>query len=180
MSRVGLKPINIPSGVTVTIDGAVANVKGPKGAISKELPGVCSVKQENNIITVSRPSDDKYHRSMHGLTRALIANMVDGVSEVFSKQLEIVGVGYKAEMKGKDLVLTVGFSHPVVFSPSEGIEIKTPSPTQINISGIEKDKVGQTAANIRGVRPPEPYKGKGIKYTGEFIQRKAGKTAAGT
>jgi large subunit ribosomal protein L6 len=179
MSRVGLKPIEIPDGVTVTFEGSRATVKGPKGTITKDLPPVCRFEQKDKVIQVTIPKDDKYHRSMHGLTRTLLANMVTGVSEGFSKQLEIVGVGYKAEVKGKELVLALGYSHPVVFPIPDGVKIEAPSPTQITVSGIEKDKIGQVAADIRAFRPPEPYKGKGIKYVGEHIRRKAGKAAAG-
>jgi large subunit ribosomal protein L6 len=180
MSRVGLQPIEIPSGVTVTFDGEIASVKGPKGTISKALPIQCEYKQESGAIRVSRRNDDQVSRSMHGLGRTLLANMVEGVTKGFEKELEIVGVGYRAEVKGKQLVLTVGFSHPVNFDIPEGIKIETPSPTQIKVSGIEKDQVGQICADIRKVRPPEPYKGKGIKYVGEYIQRKAGKAAVGS
>jgi large subunit ribosomal protein L6 len=153
-------------------------VKGPKGQVTKELPSFCEIKQEDGVLNVSRPSDSRMHRQMHGLTRALLNNMVVGVSDGFSKDLEIVGVGYKAELKGKDLVLTLGFSHPIDFPVPEGLTIEVPEPTKIRVSGIEKDKVGQAAAEIRGFRPPEPYKGKGVKYAGEIIKRKAGKTAA--
>ena len=178
MSRVGLRPITIPSGVTVNFQGRTATVKGPKGAITKDFPGHCEFKIEDGAVRVTRIADDKVNRSMHGLTRTLLDNMVVGVSKGFQKDLEIVGVGYKAELKGKNLELIVGFSHPVVFVIPEGITIEVPAPTQIKVLGIEKDKVGQMAANIRRVRPPEPYKGKGIKYVGEQIRRKAGKTAA--
>lgn len=177
MSRVGLKPINVPSGVTVTLDGATATVKGPKGTITKELPSACKVEQNDNVINVTRPSETQHHRQMHGLTRALLNNMVVGVSEGFSKDLEIVGVGYRAELKGKELVLSLGYSSPVRFAVPEGLTIEVSEPTKVRISGIEKDKVGQAAAEIRGFRPPEPYKGKGVKYAGELIRRKAGKTA---
>jgi large subunit ribosomal protein L6 len=179
MSRVGLKPIPVPSGVTVTLSGNSVNVKGPKGEISRDLPAQVQYKQENGVVTVSRSSEDKTTRSMHGLARTLIANMVEGVTAGFSKELEIIGVGYKAEVKGKSLVLTVGYSHPVEFSIPDGIKVETASPTQIKISGVRKDLVGQVCADIRKVRPPEPYKGKGIKYIDEQIQRKAGKAAAG-
>jgi len=179
MSRVGSRPIEIPQGVSVTFDGYRVTVKGPKGTIVKELPPACQFEQKDNVLHVTRPKDDKYHRSMHGLTRTLIANMVAGVHEGFSKELEIVGVGYRAEVKGKNLVLALGYSHPVTFPIPEGIKIETPAPTQIEVWGIEKDKVGQVAAEIRRLRPPEPYKGKGIKYVGEQIQRKAGKAAVG-
>jgi large subunit ribosomal protein L6 len=178
MSRVGLKPIEVPSGVTVAFGEGATTVKGPKGTISKALPTTCDFKQESGVIHVARRADDQTSRSMHGLTRTLLANMVEGVTKGYEKELEIVGVGYKAEVKGKQLVLTIGFSHPVTFEIPEGIHIVAPSPTQIKVSGIEKDRVGQVCADIRKVRPPEPYKGKGIKYAGEFVHRKAGKTAA--
>jgi len=178
MSRVGLNPINVPSGVTVTIDGVTATVKGPKGTVSRTLTAHCEIKQEGDTIKVSRLEETREHRQMHGLTRALLNNMVVGVSEGFSKQLEIVGVGYRAELKGKELVLSLGYSHPINFPIPEGLTIEVPAPTKITILGIEKDKVGQAAAEIRGFRPPEPYKGKGVKYIDETIRRKAGKTAA--
>jgi large subunit ribosomal protein L6 len=162
----------------VTFEKGITMVKGPKGQVTKELPSFCEIKQEDGVLNVSRPSDSRMHRQMHGLTRALLNNMVVGVSDGFSKDLEIVGVGYKAELKGKDLVLTLGFSHPIDFPVPEGLTIEVPEPTKIRVSGIEKDKVGQAAAEIRGFRPPEPYKGKGVKYAGEIIKRKAGKTAA--
>jgi large subunit ribosomal protein L6 len=177
MSRVGLKPINIPSGVTVALDGFTATVKGPKGTICKELPSVCEIKQDGDVINVTRPTETRAGRRMHGLTRALLNNMVVGVSEGFSKDLEIVGVGYRAELKGKELVLALGFSHPINFPVPEGLSIEVPEPTKIRVLGIEKDKVGQAAAEIRAFRPPEPYKGKGVKYAGEIIHRKAGKAA---
>ena len=164
-----MKPIEIPSGVTVSFTGTTATVKGPKGTLTQELPPVCRFEQEGNILNVKREKNDAHYRAMHGLTRAMVANMVTGVSIGFTKELEIVGVGYRAEVKGKDLVLSLGFSHPVVFSIPEGIKIETPTPTQIKIWGIEKYKVGQVAADIRRKRPPEPYKGKGIKYVGEII-----------
>ena len=180
MSRVGLLPIEVPKGVTVTFDGSTATVKGPKGEITKTLPVVCNYNQEENVIRVSRDSDEKIAKSMHGLARTLLYNMVVGVTDGYVKELEIVGVGYKAEAKGKELVLALGFSHPVNFAIPEGIEIETPAPTKIKVMGIVKEQVGQVAANIRQFRPPEPYKGKGIKYVGEHIQRKAGKTAVGS
>ena len=180
MSRVGSKPIQIPSNVTVTFEGSTATIKGPKGTITRTLPGVCRFQQEGDVITVTRPSNSGPHRSMHGLTRTLIANMVIGVTAGYAKELNIVGVGYKAELKDKALVLALGFSHLVNYPIPEGIQIVTPTPTQIKISGIDKEKVGQVAADIRRYRPPEPYKGKGILYAGEQIRRKAGKAAAGT
>ena len=180
MSRVGLKPIDIPSGVTVTIDGATATVKGPKGTITKELPAFCDINQEGSVIKVTRPAETRLHRRMHGLTRTLLNNMVVGVSEGFDKHLEIVGVGFKAESKGKELVLSLGFSHPINYKLPEGITVEVPDPTKIRVMGIEKDKVGQVAAEIRAFRPPEPYKGKGVKYANEVIRRKVGKAAVGT
>ena len=179
MSRVGLKPIPIPSGVTVTLDLPAVTVKGPKGELKQNVPTVCDIKQEGDTIFVTRSTESREHRSMHGLTRTLISNMVDGVNTGFSKELEIIGVGYKAEAKGKELVLTLGFSHPVNYPIPEGITIETPEPTKVKVSGIDKQQVGQVAAEIRAYRRPEPYKGKGVKYIDEQIQRKAGKTAAG-
>ncbi len=180
MSRVGLKPIPVPSGVTVSLDRfPEVSVKGPKGELTQTLPDVCTIRQEGDTIFVTRSSEDRIARSMHGLTRTLLANMIQGVSEGFTRELEIVGVGYKAEAKGRQLVLTLGFSHPVNYAVPEGITIETPEPTKVRVSGIDKQKVGQVAAEIRAYRPPEPYKGKGVKYAGEVIQRKAGKTAAG-
>jgi large subunit ribosomal protein L6 len=169
----------VPKGVTVTFDGPAATVKGPKGEISRTLPDVCKYNQEDGVIRVTRESEEKTVRSMHGLARTLLNNMVVGVTEGFVKELEIVGVGYKAETQGKELVLSLGFSHPINFAVPEGIQIETPSPTQIKVMGMVKEQVGQVAADIRKFRPPEPYKGKGIKYVGEHIQRKAGKAAAG-
>ena len=180
MSRVGLRPIEIPSGVSLTFDGSAVTVKGPKGTLTQTLSSACKFEQEGSVVRVARTEETKEARSLHGLTRTLLANMVTGVTDGFTKELEIVGVGYKAEMKGKELVLTLGFSHPIVFPVPDGMKIETPSPTQIKVSGIEKQQVGQVAADIRKVRPPEPYKGKGVKYVGEVIQRKAGKTAVST
>ncbi len=180
MSRVGSQPIEIPSGVTVSFEGSTVTVKGPKGTITKILPDICGFEQKDGVLTVTRPSNSGPHRSMHGLTRTLIANMVIGVTEGFFKELNIVGVGFKAEAKGKELAMALGFSHPINYPIPEGIQIETPSPTQIKVSGIIKEQVGQVAAEIRRFRPPEPYKGKGILYAGEQIQRKAGKAAAGT
>ncbi len=180
MSRVGLKPVELPAGVTVSFDRNVATVTGPKGTITKSLPSECMYEPEGNVVRVRREGDGNAVRSVHGLARALLMNMVIGVTRGFEKELEIVGVGYKAEIKGKQLVLTIGLSHPVTFAIPDGVKIETPAPTQIKISGIEKDQVGQVCADIRHVRPPEPYKGKGIKYVGEYIKRKAGKTAVGS
>jgi large subunit ribosomal protein L6 len=177
MSRIGRKPVTIPSGVTVTVDGSTVKVKGPKGELSRTFEQSMKVRVEDNQVIVDRPSDDKRERALHGLTRALIANMVTGVTQGFKKTLEIVGVGYKAEKKGKNLVVSVGYSHPVNYPEPAGITLSTPAPTTIVIEGIDKQKVGQVAAELRQFRRPEPYKGKGIRYQGEQVRRKAGKTA---
>lgn len=177
MSRIGKMPINVPPGVEVTIEPTEVKVKGPKGQLSEKVPYGIKVVKEDNQILVQRQSDSKLHRSLHGLTRTLISNMVIGVSQGFSKSLEIVGVGYRATKKGNDLELAMGYSHPVVIKQVEGIEFEVPAPTKIIVKGANKQLVGEIAANIRGVRPPEPYKGKGIKYEGEYIRRKVGKTA---
>ena len=177
MSRIGRLPIAVPAGVTVTIDdNNLVTVKGPKGTLSQLVHPDITVKHEGAEILVTRPSDDKQHRALHGLTRSLINNMVVGVSTGFEKKLEIVGTGYRAQMDGKDLVLNVGYSHPVRFPKMDGIEFETPAPTKITVKGIDKQKVGQIAADIRKTRAPEPYKGKGIRYEGEFVRRKEGKT----
>lgn len=175
MSRIGRMPIAVPSGVTVKIDGSVVSVKGPKGEMTREFHHDMIIEMENNEILVKRPSDNKEHRSLHGLTRTLIANMVTGVTQGFAKTLEIAGVGYRAAKAGSKLNLTLGFSHPVVVEPPKGISIDVPAPNKIIISGIDKEAVGQLAAEIRSFREPEPYKGKGIKYEGERIRRKIGK-----
>lgn len=180
MSRVGRKVVRVPGGVTVNIEGTNATVKGPKGEISRSLPPGCGYQREGDEVRVLRSSEGMQARAMHGLARTLLNNMILGVTQGFSVELEVVGVGYKAEVKGKDLLLTVGFSDAVAYRIPEGIRIEVPAPTQIKVSGVSKEQVGQVAAEIRRVRPPEPYKGKGIKYAGEFIHRKAGKTAAGT
>jgi large subunit ribosomal protein L6 len=177
MSRIGRKPITIPSGVTVAVDGSTVKVKGPKGELSRTFESSMKVRQEGNELLVERPNDEKRERALHGLTRALLANMVTGVTEGFKKTLEIVGVGYRAEKKGKNLVVSVGYSHPVNYPEPEGITLTTPAPTTIVIEGVDKQKVGQVAAELREFRPPEPYKGKGIRYQGEQVRRKAGKTA---
>jgi large subunit ribosomal protein L6 len=177
MSRIGRKPITIPSGVTVAVEGSTVKVKGPKGELSRTFEPSMKVRVEDNEILVERPSDEKRERALHGLTRALLANMVAGVTEGFKKTLEIVGVGYRAEKKGKNLVVSVGYSHPVNYPEPQGITLSTPAPTTIVIEGIDKQKVGQVAAELREFRPPEPYKGKGIRYQGEQVRRKAGKTA---
>lgn len=178
MSRVGKSPIPVPKGVTVEVDGRLVRVKGPKGQLEQGFREEVSVAVEDGTVQVNRGGETKAHRAFHGLTRALIANMVLGVTDGFRKSLELVGVGYRAEKKGNSLVLTVGYSHPVNYPQPEGINITTPAPTQIVIEGADKQKVGQTAAEIRAVRPPEPYKGKGIRYVGEQVRRKAGKTGA--
>ena len=177
MSRIGKLPVHIVSGVTITVDEHnVVTVKGPKGELTQSVSPEMILEQENGVLTVKRPSDDKQHRALHGLTRSLINNMVVGVSTGFEKKLEIVGTGYRAQMDGKDLVLNVGYSHPVRFAKMDGIEFETPAPTKITVKGIDKQKVGQIAADIRKTREPEPYKGKGIRYEGEFVRRKEGKT----
>lgn len=175
MSRIGRKPIAVPSGVNVTLDNTVITVKGPKGTLSRELHKDLKVTVEENMITIERPSDNKLHRSLHGTTRSVVSNMVSGVTEGFSKSLELVGVGYRASLSGKKLVLNVGYSHPVEINPEEGIEFEVPTNTKIIVKGINKERVGEYAAKIRAVRAPEPYKGKGIKYEGERIIRKEGK-----
>ncbi|MDA8235083.1 MAG: 50S ribosomal protein L6 [Clostridia bacterium] len=176
MSRIGKMPIAVPAGVEVKLDGNSISVKGPKGQLSRELHRDMIIKVEESQIIIERPSDEKLHRSLHGLTRTLVSNMVEGVTKGFQKGLEMAGVGYRASKQGNKLVLAVGFSHPVEFEPNPGIEIEVPAPTKIIIKGIDKEQVGALAANIRSVREPEPYKGKGIKYEGERIRRKVGKT----
>lgn len=177
MSRIGKKPIPLPNGVDVNVSGSTVKVKGPKGELTHAVYEGMKVRVENGEIVIERPTDDKQDRALHGLTRALIANMVQGVTEGFKKTLEIVGVGYKAEKKGKNLIVSVGYSHPVEYPEPAGITLSTPAPTTIVIEGIDKQKVGQVAAELREFRPPEPYKGKGIRYQGEQVRRKAGKTA---
>ena len=176
MSRVGLKPIEIPSDVTIDIKGDVVTIKGPKGELSRTFSSDIKVNIEENVLTVARPSDNKEHRALHGTTRSLIANMVEGVTKGFEKGLEIIGVGYRASKSGQKLILNVGYSHPVEMVPEEGIEIEVPSNTKVVVKGIDKERVGAVAANIRAVRTPEPYKGKGIRYEGEYVRRKEGKT----
>lgn len=176
MSRVGKKPIEIPAGVTVTLNGNVVTVKGPKGELTRTFNPEMDIKVEENVIYVSRPSDSKEHRALHGTTRALLSNMVEGVSKGFERALELIGVGYRAQKQGKKLVLNVGYSHPVEIEPEAGLEIEVPANTKIIVKGSSKERVGALAANIRDVRPPEPYKGKGIRYEGEFVRRKEGKT----
>ena len=177
MSRIGILPVELPAGVSATLEaGNVLKVKGPKGELTQKFNGDMDIKIDGNTITVARPSDSKQHRATHGLTRALIANMVYGVNNEFVKELEIVGVGYRVQLQGKKLVLNMGFSHPVEFEQPEGITFEVPNPNAILIKGIDKQKVGQVAANVREVRPPEPYKGKGIRYKNEYVRRKEGKT----
>jgi large subunit ribosomal protein L6 len=175
MSRIGKKPVTIPKGVTVTLDGSKITVKGPKGELHRSLPGAMKVSMKDNEVLVERPSDENEHKALHGLTRTLVANMVEGVTAGFSKQLEIIGVGYKAEQRPYGLQLALGFSHPIEYRAPAGIKLTAPQPTQVNIEGANKEMVGQVAAEIRSFRPPEPYKGKGIKYVGEQVRRKAGK-----
>ena len=178
MSRIGKAPIAVPSGVEVHIDGATVRVKGPKGELSREIADVLTVKQENDVIVVERPNDENRTKSLHGLSRSLINNMVVGVTNGFEKELEIIGVGYRAAAQGGNrLDMALGFSHPVVVEAPEGVTFETPSPTSIFVRGIDKELVGQVAANIRKLRKPEPYKGKGVRYKGEYVARKAGKAA---
>ncbi len=179
MSRIGRKPITIPAGVEVKINGSEVTVKGPKGELSNSFNADMNIAMENNEIVVTRPTDNKEHRSLHGLTRTLIANMVEGVSNGYKKELEVNGVGYRAQKQGKDLVLNLGYSHQVIMPEIDGITIEVPNNNSIIISGPDKQKVGQFAAEVREKRPPEPYKGKGIKYVGEYIRRKEGKAAKG-
>jgi large subunit ribosomal protein L6 len=175
MSRIGKKPVPIPKGVTVTLDGSKITVKGPKGELSRSLPGAMLVSMKDNEVIVERPSEENEHKALHGLTRTLVANMVEGVTTGFSKQLEIIGVGYKAEVRPYGLQLSLGFSHVIEYKAPKGIKLSAPQPTQVTIEGANKEMVGQVAAEIRSYRPPEPYKGKGIKYAGEQVRRKAGK-----
>lgn len=178
MSRIGKAPIELPQGVEVQVEDGLVRVKGPKGELEQQIRPEAEVRIEDGQLLVTRKADSKQHRAYHGLTRALLANMVEGVSTGFRKALEIVGVGYRAEKRGDALVLIVGYSHEVRYPQPEGITLTTPSPTQIVVEGIDKQKVGQVAAELRSVRPPEPYKGKGIRYRGEQVRRKAGKTGA--
>lgn len=175
MSRIGRKPITVPSGVDVTLNNSVITVKGPKGTLTRDIHKDMKVTVEDNQIHVERPSDNKLHRSLHGTTRSVLNNMVSGVTEGYTKTLELVGVGYRASKSGEKLVLNVGYSHPVEITPEAGIEFEVPSNTKIIVKGINKERVGEYAAKVRAVRSPEPYKGKGIKYEGERIIRKEGK-----
>ena len=177
MSRIGRLPVDLPKGVETRLEGSRLTVKGAKGTLDLDVHPDMAVVLEDGQIRVERPSDQKNHRALHGLTRSLISNMVTGVTDGFTKTLEIIGVGYRAEAKGTSLTLTVGYSHTIDYQPAEGVELSTPNQTTVVVSGIDKQKVGQAAAEIRGFRPPEPYKGKGIRYQGEKVRRKAGKTA---
>jgi len=177
MSRIGLKPIEIPEGVEVKLVGTKVTVKGPKGELSRDLHQDMKINIDGNVLTVERPSDHKDHRALHGTTRSLINNMVEGVSKGFEKSLEIIGVGYRAQKQGNKTVINAGYSHPVEIDPIDGIEIDVPKNTTVTVKGIDKELVGAVAANIRAIRPPEPYKGKGIRYTDEYVRRKEGKTA---
>lgn len=177
MSRIGKQPVDIPDKVEVEVQGKTVRVKGPKGELTLDVHPEMTVKVEDGQVVVTRPSDSSGHKALHGLTRSLLSNMVQGVTEGFSRTLEIVGVGYRADKKGKGITLNLGYSHQIQFDPPEGIDIEIPNQTTVVVSGPDKQAVGQVAAEIRGFRPPEPYKGKGIRYQGEQIRRKAGKTA---
>jgi large subunit ribosomal protein L6 len=177
MSRIGRKPIDVPSGVDIAVKPESVTVKGPKGELSERIHRDMTVRVEDGVVTVTRPTDRGEHRALHGLTRSLVANMVEGVTNGYAKRLEIQGVGYRAVMKGANLELALGYSHPVSIVAPEGIEFEVPQPTRVVVKGISKQAVGETAAIIRKQRPPEPYKGKGIRYEGEFVARKVGKRA---
>jgi len=179
MSRIGKMPITVPSAVTVTIDGSTVTAKGPKGELTRTFRPIISIEQDGDTITVSRPDDSREAKSQHGLVRTLIANMVEGVEKGYSKKLQLVGVGYRAALKGSDLEMQLGYSHPVKVKCPEGITFECPQPTEIIVSGASKEQVGQVAADIRKWRKPEPYKGKGIRYEGEYVRRKLGKAAKG-
>jgi large subunit ribosomal protein L6 len=177
MSRIGKRPIEIPSGVTVTVEPSRVSVTGPLGSLQQQVPGRMKIEQADGQVVVTRPTERGEDRALHGLTRTLVANMVEGVTKGFEKRLEIQGVGYRAALKGTDLELSVGYSHQVTIKPRTGITFEVPAPTQVVVKGTDKQMVGQTAAEIRKVRPPEPYKGKGIRYEGEYVRRKVGKRA---
>jgi large subunit ribosomal protein L6 len=177
MSRIGRAPITLPAGVEIDVAPGRVGVKGPRGALEQVIPHEMTVSVADGVVTVARPTDRGPHRSLHGLTRTLVANMVEGVTNGYEKRLEIQGVGYRAALRGSAIELLLGFSHPVVVEPPDGIEFEVPAPTQVIVRGIDKQSVGQVAADIRRLRPPEPYKGKGIRYTGEIVRRKVGKRA---
>jgi large subunit ribosomal protein L6 len=177
MSRIGKKPIPLPTGVTVSIEPELVQVNGPRGTLQERVPRDITVAQDGELLVVTRPTDRGEHRALHGLTRSLVANMVEGVTTGFQKTLEIQGVGYRAALKGRDLELALGYSHPVQVKAPEGIEFEVPQPTRVIVKGNSKQQVGELAANIRKKRPPEPYKGKGIRYEGEYVARKVGKRA---
>ncbi|MES1247800.1 MAG: 50S ribosomal protein L6 [Actinomycetota bacterium] len=177
MSRIGKRPIEVPAGVTVSVEPGRVAVTGPLGSLQQQVPQRMQIAQDEGTVTITRPTERGEDRALHGLTRTLIANMVEGVTKGFEKRLEIQGVGYRAALKGSDLELQVGYSHPVTIKPRTGISFEVPAPTQIVVKGTDKQQVGQTAAEIRKVRPPEPYKGKGIRYEGEYVRRKVGKRA---
>jgi large subunit ribosomal protein L6 len=177
MSRIGRSPVPVPSGVEVAISGRELTVKGPKGTLERRIPGDISIRQEGAEIVVERPDDERENRALHGLVRSLVNNMVLGVSQEFTKELEIIGVGYRANLQGSTLDLALGFSHPVRVDAPQGITFEVPAPNRIVVRGIDKEQVGQVAADIRAIRKPEPYKGKGVRYLGEYVARKAGKTA---
>lgn len=178
MSRIGRKPVALPKGVTAEVQESSVHVRGPKGELSLSVVPSITVTAEGDALLVTRGSDEKADRAFHGMTRALLANMVQGVSQGFRKDLEIIGVGWRAQMQGRKLILSLGFSHPVEYDPPQGIDLATEGPTKISVSGIDRQVVGQVASEIRGFRPPEPYKGKGIRYVGEYVIRKAGKAGS--
>jgi large subunit ribosomal protein L6 len=177
MSRIGRQPVMVPAGVDVTVDAREVTVKGPHGSLSRRVPEPITVRQEAGALVVERPNDERMSRALHGLTRSLIQNMVTGVTTGFTKELEIVGVGYRAQLEATGIRLALGFSHPVIVDAPDGISFEVPQPTRIVVKGIDKEQVGQVAANIRKIRKPEPYKGKGVRYAGERVVRKAGKAA---
>jgi large subunit ribosomal protein L6 len=177
MSRIGRKPIPVPTGVTVKVEPEAVHVTGPRGALSQHKSRDIGIDERDGVLTVTRPTDRGEHRALHGLTRSLVANMVEGVTQGFEKRLEIQGVGYRAQLKGRNLELALGYSHPVPVEAPQGIEFEVPQPTRVVVKGIDKQLVGEVAANIRKQRPPEPYKGKGIRYEGEYVARKVGKRA---